>query len=65
MIEPTNTDIGRKVVYRAAPDIAPEEGVITSINDRGVFVRYGHTGTSQLTRREDLEWMVERDRIQL
>jgi hypothetical protein len=40
VIEPTEADIGRAVVYRARPDAAPEDGVLTSWNERGVFVRY-------------------------
>ena len=56
MIDPTETDIGRKVVYRAAPRFDREEGTITSFNNTGVFVQYGASAQSQLTRREDLEW---------
>lgn len=53
------TDIGRKVVYRSAPQYAPEEGVITSIGRIGnVFVRYGAGCTSQSTDMSDLDWMV-------
>lgn len=59
MIEPTEKDIGRKVVYRAAPFMAPEEGVITSINNEFVFVRYGSNTTSAATRRKDLEWVSQ------
>lgn len=58
MIDPTDSDIGRKVVYRAAPNFDPEEGVISSFNDTGVFVRYGASVQPQMTRREDLEWMA-------
>jgi hypothetical protein len=62
MIEPTDADIGRKVVYRAwnswyRNDVKPEEGVITSFNAAYVFVRYGASTTSKATRRADLEWM--------
>lgn len=50
--------IGQKVVYRA-PHItahqAGEEGVITSVNDRFVFVRYGAQAGSQATCAETLE----------
>ena len=64
--EQAEASIGLKVVYRA-PDITSdgygpagysvrtEEGVITSVNDRGAFVRYGsdtgskHTLFEQLT----------------
>ena len=46
--------IGRKVVYR--PTVGkPESGVITSVNDTFVFVRYDRYVTSAATRPEDLE----------
>lgn len=57
MIEPTEKDIGRKVVYRAAPFMQPEEGVITSFNKEFVFVRYGTDTTSAATPRKQLEWV--------
>lgn len=58
-IEPTEADIGRKVIYRSAPDYKPEEGVITSIGRvRNVFVRYGSGSTSASTSIEDLDWMI-------
>jgi hypothetical protein len=43
MIEPTEHDIGRAVVYTGNryPGGKLEEGVITSFNDYAVFVRYG------------------------
>ena len=58
MIEPTPEDIGRKVVYRTAPDFKPEEGVITSFNAHYVFVRYGASTTSAATPRHALEWVT-------
>lgn len=60
MIEPTDRDIGRKVVYTGNryPGGQPEEGVITSFNDHAVFVRYGAEYGSKATSREDLEWMT-------
>lgn len=59
MIEPTKEDIGRKVIYTGNRYRGgkPEEGVITSFNDWGVFVRYGSNNNSQSTSREDLEWL--------
>ena len=59
MIEPTQADIGRKVVYTGnrAWNGPIEEGVISSFNDHCVFVRYGAQTTSKGTAREDLEWM--------
>lgn len=55
-INPTEADIGRKVIYRTAPMFEPEEGVITSFNDHYVFVRYGARQGSQATDRADLDW---------
>lgn len=59
MVDPTETDIGRKVVYAGNRYTGgePEEGVITSFNDHAVFVRYGARTTSQGTSRQDLEWL--------
>jgi hypothetical protein len=49
--------IGRLVVYCPPHDWSrpSEEGVITSVNDRYVFVRYGSQQTPAATRPEDLE----------
>jgi hypothetical protein len=58
MINPTADDIGRSVIYREPGDFPGrkvEAGVITSVNEKYVFVRYGGV-TSAATRREDLEW---------
>jgi hypothetical protein len=63
MINPTNADIGRKVIYReriqhhnGVTTEQTEEGVITSINANFVFVNYGHTSWGIATLREELEW---------
>jgi len=57
MINPTETDIGRKVIYLVdSPRGEKEEGVITSFNPTAVFVRYGSKPTPQATSREDLTW---------
>lgn len=58
MIEPTEADIGRKVIYtgNTYPGGKPEEGVITSFNLHSVFVRYGGDSGSKGTDRRDLEW---------
>ncbi len=58
MINPTTDDLGRKVIYHSPGGDKVEEGVITSFNDRFVFVRYGSNTTSAATRREDLTWVV-------
>jgi hypothetical protein len=55
MITVTEQDIGRQVVYCPRHG-ALEVGVITSFNERFVFVRYGDETTSQPTSRQDLEW---------
>jgi hypothetical protein len=58
MIEPTEADVGRKVVYTGNryPGGKIEEGVITSFNGSVVFVRYGADYGSKGTSRQDLEW---------
>jgi hypothetical protein len=56
MIDPIESDIGRKVVYRDRSGQVVEEGVITSFNHACMFVRYG----AGQTRREDLEWVTPR-----
>lgn len=67
MIEPTEADIGRSVIYTGGPK--PERGVITSFNERYVFVRYGDPpgygdgpGGGLATSRENLEWADARHR---
>lgn len=60
MIEPTEQDIGRKVIYRDLGGWGKiEEGLITSFNEHWVFVRY-HGITSAATARSDLEWSNRR-----
>ncbi len=57
MIEPTETDIGRMVIYRNLGGHGKiEEGVISSFTDNYVFVRYGMGPTAAATRHKDLEW---------
>ena len=60
MIEPNEQDIGRYVIYTGNryPGGKREEGVITSLNDHGVFVRYGAEKHSKSTARVDLEWVT-------
>jgi hypothetical protein len=59
MIEPTEHDIGRAVVYTGNrfPGGKLEEGVITSFHDHAVFVRYGTDLHSKATSRADLDWV--------
>jgi len=59
MIQPTQADIGRHVIYRERGDFPGrkvEEGVLTSFNNRVAFVRYGIGYTSAATDFADLEW---------
>jgi len=41
MIEPNQSDIGRKVIFRVHGNPKIEEGVITRLNKKYVFVRFG------------------------
>src|SRR5262249_33468309 len=61
MINPQQSDIGRKVLYTGNryPGGKIEEGVINSFNLVTVFVRYGADTHSKGTNREDLEWATE------
>lgn len=66
MINPTEADIGRGVIYRCAPAFEAEPGVITSLGReaddprlRTIFVRYATqhpTAPGQGTYAGDLEW---------
>ena len=60
MINPTEEDVGRGVVYQASYPNAPrEDGVIVRITKDSIFVRYKgqHPASDgQMTSREDLEW---------
>jgi hypothetical protein len=53
LIEAMN-NIGESVIY--TPTVGPtEQGIITSVNHKNVFVRYGSHKHSQATRPEDLK----------
>jgi hypothetical protein len=57
MIEPTEADIGRNVIYTARhPKAVPEQGTITSFNPTAVFVRYRGDTNSKATARADLQY---------
>lgn len=60
MIEPTERDIGRKVIYTGNryPGGELEEGVIVAFSDYAVFVRYGSMPQPAGTSRQDLEWVT-------
>ena len=56
---PTEEDVGRGVVYYPPHGGRPEDGVITSVNDSYVFVRYRdqHPGApGRATNYRDLRW---------
>jgi hypothetical protein len=59
-IDEAKQSIGRKVIYRPSHSHAPvsEEGVITSVNDTYVFVRYGSQTTSAATYPRDLSLLA-------
>lgn len=53
-LEQARKSIGKYVVYRP-PGGPLETGIITSVNDEFVFVRYGADRGSKATRPQDLE----------
>jgi hypothetical protein len=54
-IEEAMKNIGKSVVYQ--PKVGPiEAGVITSVNNKFIFVRYGSHKHSQATKPEDLKF---------
>jgi hypothetical protein len=61
-LEEAREGIGRKVIYEVTPwdggYPALDEGVITSVNDHYVFVRYGSDTHSKATYPGDLRWMA-------
>ena len=64
MIEPTEKDIGRAVVYQPghwSNRDAQEQGIITSFNETMVFVRYGSNPQSKATLRWDLNWLRQKE----
>lgn len=56
MINPTQADIGRLVKYQGGHPDDKDEGVITSFNEKNVFVRYRGKEQSQATNPRDLTW---------
>lgn len=56
-IQPSHKDVGRRVIYRAAPGYEPEPGVITSVWDvNNAFVQFKPGCTSQRCSTCDLDW---------
>src|SRR5258708_22186905 len=54
MIKPTEADIGRKVIYKGI-DIK-EEGIVSSIGERFIHVRFTPRGPGVACPRTSLEW---------
>lgn len=57
----TEFDKGRGVVYRSMGGDKIEDGVISSWNDKFVFVVYSGSRQSAATRPEDLEWEFKKE----
>ena len=51
--------VGARVVYRPHPDAVPEEGVVTRVTDRFVFVTYSGDVGAKATAAEVLEPATE------
>lgn len=62
MIDPTDDDIGRAVLYVGNQRWGgtPQPGVVTSFNKYAVFVLYDYSATPRATFRGDLEWDNEK-----
>ena len=58
MINPTDEDKGRRVIYN--PGYKTEHGIIKSFNESWVFVRYHDGDTGAATRRDDLFWATNK-----
>jgi hypothetical protein len=59
MINPTPSDVGRRVFYYSHPRAVPQEGCIVSLSDQYVFVRYDVSGRTDATHRHNLQWAKE------
>lgn len=65
MVDPVLDDVGRAVIYHPSHGYS-EKGIVTSFNERFVFVRYEKqhpTATGQATSRENLFWVHEPDEL--
>ena len=62
MIDPTEQDIGRRVIYSDKSGGKVEHGTVSSFSPDYVFVRYTSGITAAATAREDLEWAPVDDR---
>jgi hypothetical protein len=61
MIEPKQSDIGRKVIYLVHGNAGAEGGVITHFNEKYVFVRFAKEEGSAVMMRDELEWRDAQD----
>jgi len=57
-IDEARGHIGDGVIYRPRGGIGTEEGKITSVTDRWVFVRYGTRRAAEATDPADLELLA-------
>jgi hypothetical protein len=62
VIEPNQSDIGVKVIFRVHGSAKVEEGVITRLNKKYVFVRFGKEEKSAVMPQDELEWKDARSR---
>lgn len=53
----TQKDLNRKVIYTPYEGAAPEEGRITSFNERYIFVDYQNVGRGQATSPSKLKFL--------
>jgi hypothetical protein len=59
-IDEARNHVGELVIYRPKWDTFTEEGVITSVNDSFIFVRYSESQTSQATYPDDLTLSLDK-----
>jgi hypothetical protein len=62
VIEPDQSDIGRKVIWRVHGNAKVEEGVITRLNEKYVSVHFDKEEKSTVMTRDQLEWKDARSR---
>ena len=60
-LEQARARVGAGVVYRPHPDAIAEDGVITSVNDRYVFVLYAGDRTPKATPAEALTFLMKEE----
>jgi hypothetical protein len=60
MVVPSESAIGRAVVYRRGEDDPPMTGIITTVGPRRVFVRFGSQPYSMAVYPAELEFIARR-----